>query len=245
MWLVARLRSIRALGCGLVVLLALVAGGVAGATPANAADSEIEFSVDGIIYTSAFPEVLFSDISRLVPGDQQVGAFWVRNAASSDGFLRVVLSDVDSIDPVLASALTLSARTESFLGDPVRLSAASPCWVLVEGDRIGPGESVKVTATLVLGNLDNSDGQNGSSAFSVRASISDASVGSLPPTSCGGTSSPAPAQPDPAKPVSGPPVVIAMTGSEILYPLLVIGAGALGVGLFLLIAARRRRQEDE
>ena len=219
-----------------VVGIALVAAVSLGAAPAHAVGSALEFSTDGAHYSAVFPGSLFKDVAVLVPGDSQTITFWIRNAASSAGYLRLVMSDVATSNPALADALSLKVDTEAIAGAPARLSLASPCWVVAEGDRLESGGTVRVTATLTLGDLDYTDGQNARSLFSVRAGLSDAALGSLPPTSCGGPST--------AIPVSGPPVVVAMTGSEFPYPLLVAGAGALGAGLFLLVAARRRRQGE-
>lgn len=219
-----------------VVGIALAMATSLGVAPAYAAGSSMEFSTDGVHYSTVFPGSLFDDVAVLVPGDSQTVTFWIRNAAASAGYLRLVMSDVVTSNPALAGALSLRVETESFAGTPARLSLASPCWVVVEGDRLESGRAVKVTATLTLGNLNDTDGQNARSSFSLRAGLSDAALDSLPPTSCGGTPT--------AIPVSGPPVIVAMTGSEAPYPLLVAGAGGLGAGLFLLIAARRRRRED-
>lgn len=218
------------------VFITLATAASLGAAPAYATGNGMEFSTDGAHYSTVFPGSLFKDVAVLVPGDSQTVTFWIRNAADSAGYLRLVMSDVATSNPALADALSLRVDTESFAGTPARLSLASPCWVIAEGDRLESGGAVRLTATLTLGDLDNTDGQNAKSLFSVRAGLSDASLGSLPPTSCGGTTA--------AIPVSGPPVVMAMTGAEVPYPLLVAGAGALGAGLFLLIAARRRRRED-
>ena len=43
----------------------------------------------------------------------------------------------------------------------------------------------------------------------------------------------------------GGPSVVAMTGSDLLYPSLVVAALALGVGWILLMVGKRRRRSDE
>jgi hypothetical protein len=234
------MRIASVVGILLAAAVSLGAGPAAAASlsavPAHAVGSALQFSTDGAHYSTVFPGSLFTDVAVLVPGDSQTITFWIRNAADSAGYLRLVMSDVATTNPALADALSLKVDTATTAGAPARLSQASPCWVVAEGDRLESGGTVRVTATLALGDLSDTDGQSARSLFSVRAGLSDATLGSLPPTSCGGPST--------AIPVSGPPVDVAMTGSEFPYPLLVAGAGALGAGLFLLVAARRRRQED-
>ncbi len=232
-----------------------------GGTPALAAGSNIEFSTDGVNYSAGLSGSLFRDIARMVPGDSQTSTFWIRNGADSAGFLRLVLSDVTSSDPALAHALSLRVRTDSLIDQRITIDKASPCWVLVD-DILNRGASVKMTVTMTLGGLNGTDGQNANASFALRAGLRDVAAGSIPPSSCDGTSTgidgtgPVPLSPPPAPApapaptntshpsgVAGSPAVIAFTGSELPYPLLIAGAGALGVGLFLLIAARRRRRE--
>lgn len=229
---IRRLRAARAA----IAAIALALATLGFAAPAQAAPSGIEFSTDGVTFTPIFTGSLFRDITLVVPGDTQTSTFWVRNAAASAGYLRVVLADVTATSPIIANAITITSSTPSHPGSATPLSRAAPCWVLNEGDLIPAGGSVKITSTVTLGNLNGMEGQGESAGLSIRVGLSDAAVGSLPPTSCGGTTTTIPA--------SGSSAVIAMTGSEFPYPLLTFGAGALGVGLFLLIAARRRRRED-
>ena len=220
------------------VVAALVLGlaSLGLAAPAHAAPVGIEFSTDGINFSPVFSGVLFPAITIVVPGDHQSSSFWVRNTSSSAGYLRVVLSDVVASGPEIADGVTVSSSTPVTAGTAVPLSKAAPCWVLVEGDFVPAGEKVKVTSTLTFGNFTGMVGQNQTAKLSLRVGITDAAVGGIPPTSCGGTTT--------TIPVGDPDAKLAMTGSETPYSLLAVSAGALGVGLFLLVAARRRRQEE-
>lgn len=204
--------------------------------PAQAAPVVMEFSTDGINYAPALPGPLFSTINLVVPGDSQSASFWVRNTSASAGYLRVVLSDVVASSPAIADGITVSSSTPAHTGTAVPLSSASPCRVLVEGDLVPAGGAVRVTSTLVLGNLTGTTGQGDTASLSLGVGMSDAAVGGLPPTSCIGSST--------FIPVSGSPVALAYTGSDIPYRLIALSAGVLGVGLFLLVAARRRRREE-
>lgn len=231
-----RTNRVRRVAHAVVAALMLGLASLGLAAPAQAAPVGIEFSTDGINFSPVFSGVLFPAITIVVPGDHQSSSFWVRNTSGSAGYLRVVLSDVVASGPEIADGITVSSSTPVSTGTAVPLSKAAPCWVLVEGDFVPSGKKVKVTSTLTLGNFSGAIGQNETATLSLRVGMSDAAVGGLPPTSCGGTPS--------TVPVGGHAVRLAMTGSETPYSLIAVSAGALGVGLFLLVAARRRRREE-
>ncbi len=219
-----------------VAAAVLVLASLGVAEPSYATPLGMEFSTDGITYSPSLTGPLFNGIALLVPGDSQSASFWVRNVSGSAGYLRVVLSDVIASSTVIADEITVRSSTPATIGTAVPLSSAAPCRVLVEGDFVPSGSAVKVTATLALGNLTGTAGQKDTASMSLGIGMSDAAVGSLPPTSCNGAST--------ILPVSGDPVALAYTGSDIPYRVIALSAGALGVGLFLLVAARRRRRED-
>jgi hypothetical protein len=221
-----------------VAAVSVAAFVLGGAVSPAAAASGIEFSRDGVTFTSSLSGSLLDAITVSVPGDRQSAELYIRNAGSVAGFLRVSLADVVVSDPVLADSLTVTAGTSSIPGSPARLSDARPCYVLTEGDLVAPGGVVKVDADLVLGDLNGRDGQGGSATFSFDVSLSDAVVGSLPPTACNsGTTIPVSG--------GGGTIPLAMTGAEPPLGLIIGAASILGVGLFLVIAARRRRETRE
>ena len=221
------------------LVLALASLGLAApaqAAPAQAAPVGIEFSADGITFSPVFSGSLFTDIAIAVPGDHQSSSFWVRNTSAAAGYLRVILADVVASGPAIADAITVQSSTPAFEGTAAPLSSAKPCWILLEGDLVPAGSAVKVTSTLAFGNLTGTVGQNETATLSLGVGMSDAAVGALPPSSCIGASA--------MIPLSGSPVKLATTGSETPYSLLALSAGALGIGLFFLVAAKRRRREE-
>ncbi|MBB5632461.1 hypothetical protein BKA04_000684 [Cryobacterium mesophilum] len=219
---------------GVAFVTALVLGGVVA--PASAVTG-IEVSRDGMTFTGALPGTLFDQITVSVPGDTQSTVLYVRNAGSTAGFLRVALTSVTVSDPALAEALTVSAATADFPGAPVALAEAEPCHVLTEGDLVAPGGVVRISSALRFGDLQGTIGQNGSATFSFRVSLSDAVVGSLLPTECGsGTTIPA---------AGDDSIPLAHTGAEPPAAMIMGTAVMLGVGLFLLVTARRRREAKE
>ncbi|HEU4850261.1 MAG TPA: hypothetical protein VFS93_07615, partial [Terrimesophilobacter sp.] len=95
-----------------------------------------------------------------------------------------------------------------------------------------------VSATLALGDLDGLSGQGGTATFALRVGLTD-SAAQLPPTSCGtgGIS---------LRLTGGDgDIPLAMSGSTLPLPFVIGAASLLGVGLFLLVAAKRRREAEE
>lgn len=222
--------SILALGLGAL-------GSLGGASSASAA-SGIEVSPDNVTYAATLPGGLFNQITISVPGDSQTTDFWVRNAGPVPAYFRVAIANVTVSDPVLAGALSVNASTVAHPGTAATLAAAQPCRVLTEGDLLSPGDTVQVTARLALGDLQGLVGQGGTASFDLRVGLSD-SVIPLPPTSCSTTGT------DIQVTGGGGNIPLASTGTETPVPVIIGAASILGVGIFLLVAARRRREAQE
>jgi hypothetical protein len=182
--------------------------------PAAAASGIIEVSDNGVNFSSTYSGALFDDLTRLVPGDSQQSVFYVRNASSETGMLRITLGDVTVTDTDYADALTVSASTNGYTGIAATVLSANPCWVLLEGQVVGPGQIVAVTATMMLGELHGKAGQGASAGLTIGVALSDAAVGALPPTECGRTDVPIPVIPQPA-PTNRPGADGSTTGGEV------------------------------
>lgn len=153
--------------------------------PAHAA-GELDVSLDGATFSSGVAAPLFSDIARMIPGDAQQGTVFVRNSGADAGFLRVVVGDVVYTDLDFANALTLQAIVAGEPTPPkMALSLAQPCWVLIEGITVSPGEVVQIDARTELGMLEGTRGQGATATATLTATLSDATPGSLSPTDCG------------------------------------------------------------
>ena len=243
---VAPTRRLRTVAIVLAIALGVMLGGVGlfAAGPASAAGI-VDVSSDGVTYGATFPGALFEDIGIHVPGDSQATSFYVRNSGTQTGFLRVALANVSVSDAVLGTALTVVASTAGYPGTPAALNQAQPCRVLTEGELVPAGGVVMVDTALMLGNLNGQQGQGGTATVSLRVSLSDAAIGSLPPTSCGALATTilvvGPGQPV----VTGTDTGMAMTGTELPVPLIAANASLIGAGLFLLLAARRRRRAKQ
>jgi hypothetical protein len=241
--LVVKALAVAPVAVARVLTVAFVAAAVLAANvalppvlPANAATSGggLEVSRDGTSFATTLPGV-FDRIALTVPGDSQSSEFWVRNTGPVPARLRLVIAAVAVSDAALAEALTVAAGTTAYPGTAASLASAQPCRVLSEGELLAPGGSVRVSATLSLGALDGLAGQGGTADFALRASLSDAALGSLPPTSCGasGTDLPAAGRDD---------APLASTGSAPPTAPPVLAAVALAAGALLLVGAGRRRR---
>lgn len=174
-----------------VVGIALTASVIAVMVPAPAAAvsdqaGEIQVSTDGVTFGAQYPGSLFDSIAHLVPGDADNEVFYLRNSGNAPGYLRLTLRDVTSTDSDFAHALTVAASTPGITGEPVVAGSVDPCWVLLDRQRLEPGERVGVTTTLALGNLDGQAGQGATAGMVIRVSLSDSSTGALSPTDCEG-----------------------------------------------------------
>ncbi|WP_403024180.1 hypothetical protein [Salinibacterium sp. GXW1014] len=158
-----------------------------GALPAHAASGNLEVSADGTSYSKNFTGVLFDALGAVVPGDEQLESFWLRNSGDEAGYLRVTLEGVTFDDLDFANALTLQATVGGSQGPRSAVSLAQPCWVLNEGTVLQPGQAIRVDTLLHFGNLDGMLGQGATATAALAAALSDTRPGSLAPTSCGGS----------------------------------------------------------
>ena len=97
---------------------------------------------------------------------------------------------------------------------------------------------MNLTASLALGDLSGTTGQSGSVSFSLHVTLTDSTI-PIPPTTClaGGSNVPISG--------GGGSVVLSYTGVESSLPWVIAASTIVGVGLFLLVAARRRSRVEE
>jgi len=213
------------------VVLAFASIGIA--SPAHAAGT-IQVSEDGIVFGTTYSGTLFDGIANIVPGDNQSEVFHLRNTGPDDGYLRLTLRNVSG-DPALLNGLAVSASVPAQSGPSVRLDKASPCWVLNEGLFLAAGDRVTVTAQLIFDASSGNPTKSSSADFDIVASLTDAAI-TLAADECGGSGSTVPG----TTPASG---ALPNTGGEVPVMLVVVTAFIVGAGLFLVVAARRRRRE--
>jgi len=167
-------------------VVALVASGsiVAGAASPAYAAGEILVSSDGAAWGTSMPQDLFVSTALLVPTATQTQTMFVRNVGTSAGYLRISLKDVVINDASYGDALTVAASVPGYPGSPVPVSSAQPCRVLTQGLLVAPGETVPITATLGLGNLSGTAGQNESAGLNLSITISEGTTSGMQPTQC-------------------------------------------------------------
>ncbi|MHA6667621.1 hypothetical protein ACX3O0_01995 [Homoserinimonas sp. A447] len=182
------------------VALGLVLTGLATASPAAAAPGGVEVSPDGVSYNSTYSGALFTSLANLVPGDNDESLFYLRNSSTEPGFLRITLRDVVTSNSDFANALNLGVSTPGHVGTPVTILEANPCWVLLEGQVVAPGEVVRVTTSLSLGDLRGQAGQGATANAALSVALTG-TVQQLPPTECGRSGTVLPVVPQqPARP---------------------------------------------
>jgi hypothetical protein len=167
-----------------VVTGAMAASMILGGAQAASAAGIIDVSSDGVSYSSNYPGALFDPHVAMVPGDSQSKVFYVRNSGNEAGILRITMEDVSASDIDFANALTVSVSTAGFSGAPASISKANPCWELLDGKSIGPGQSVAVTTEVALGDLNGLAGQGATAGMVMRASLSAPAAAPLGSTAC-------------------------------------------------------------
>jgi hypothetical protein len=236
---------------------------------ASASAGDVQVSPDGSTYYTIYSGVLFTSVGLLVPGSSQQQTFYIRNSGTAPGYLRIVLRDVVFTDSSYAQALSLQLSSPGHSGAATAISSAAPCRVLLEGQTVGPGAVVVISAAVALGNLNGQVGQNTAAQFSLGVELIDTATGSLPPTSCGGgtlvhvtppvaqnpnqSSTPTPKPPqlpvesDNSDPDTGDTLITPNTVRRYEEYLAVIPLGAYlaGLGVFFLISRRRERRDQE
>jgi hypothetical protein len=167
-------------------MIALVASGsvVAGAASPAFAVGEILVSSDGTAWGTSMPQDLFVSTALLVPMATQTQTMYVRNSGTSAGYLRISLKDVVINDASYGNALTVAASVPGYPGSPVPVSSAAPCRVLTQGLLMAPGDTVPITATLGLGDLSGTAGQNESAGLNLSITISEGTTSGMQPTQC-------------------------------------------------------------
>ncbi len=196
----------------------------------------IQVSDDGVTWGAAYPGVLFDGIAKIVPGDTQSETFYLRNSGPDDGYLRITARDVSGT-AVLLQNLSAAASVPAKPGSPVNLSVVAPCWVLNEGIFLAAGSTVAVTANLNFDFSATNITQDATATFNIGVSLTDTAV-ALPPTDCGGSVTVIPG-------TVPQPGALGSTGAEVPVMLISVTAFIVGAGLFLIVAARRRKREHD
>jgi hypothetical protein len=232
----------------LPVTLALVGASLlfGAAGPANAA-GELLVSLDGEVWAGSLPHALFADAGSLVPLATHTTTVYLKNSSTSAGFLRLSVRNVTGSASEYAGALSVTTTAPGYPDFPVMVSDARPCRVLIDALRLEAGESVAITSTLHLGNLNGHAGQNERLDLDMIVSLSEAAVLTTPPTQCAadGTTIPVTS----STPHGTFVTATARSENNQLFsawlPSLAFALGAVAVGILFFALRRRRRAADE
>jgi hypothetical protein len=223
--------------------IAVVALAVAPAASASAAPTYLEFSTDGNTWSQTPPASLFSSSLRLVPGDALARTVYVRSTRSDPTALSVALADVSVSSPELGAALSVHAVAGSSAPLDSSISALGACTPVVAAIPVARNQSIPITVSLTLATaLHTTQAQNASVHFGLQIGLSD--VGSpVAPNGC-------PQSPTTIAGTGGhlaftgsAPSRIAFTGTDTLYPALIVAGIAFGIGTLFAVVGRRRRKK--
>lgn len=224
-----------------VATVAFAATSVA-VTPAQAATPDpILLSPDGVIWDTGLPGGLFDAFQGAVPGDTATRTFWIKNPLSTPITLKIRALGVWVSNSQLDDSITVSGMASGLaLAAPVTLASLAECAALAPDTTVAGNATSEVTITIAMLDVAGHVAQQSTGGFDVLLSMQQ-SVGAPSATPC--DSGPSSGLANTAGAGSNRPSGLAFTGID---PSISITAAALfiGVGLFFVIA-RRRRERDQ
>jgi hypothetical protein len=230
----ARRHSARAV-CAVLAALFLVAAG--GVSAASAASPVLLVSRDGISYAPTLSGGIFDGVGQLVPGQSVSRDLWIQNPTGSSAALRVSVRDFVATSTAFANGVTLTV-VDSVSGTPPfsrTLASLANCDVLSSIPALAPGSATLLTLTLKMGDLTEAVAQSDSASLDLFAAMRDGVTGPFAASACDDAGT--------LLASTGDFRTVAFTGGTIPVPLVVGGGLLIGVGIFLVLA-RRRRQSD-
>jgi hypothetical protein len=226
----------------ILVTLAALSPLVSPSSPAQAAEGDIQLSLDGTLWDSALPRGLFSGIGRVAPGDRVTRTLWVRNATSYAAVLRLSVLRQPVETSALAEATTLVGTSPATPAPGSQAPSSAGCPRVLPDVLLGAGKATTIAVTLEIGDLTAQEGQNQSLAIAMQASLRDPS--GPPPADCASGAVNVPGSEQlPTLPFGlTSPFGLAFTGARWAYPALMVAGVLVGVGFFVVALPRRRRR---
>jgi len=205
-------------------------------TPASAAATDIELSIDGgtTWYSDGAP-ALFTDLGSLTPGTAHSASLLVRNTSPHDAVVRVAQIVASTAEPNLVSDLTFQASAPDVLGPKVRDVERAVCIPLLDGQRVAAGGVTVIDLTVTLGESSSNGSQRAAAPVEFVVSLVEETGSALPTATCGGGASSG----------GNRPPVIASTGSDWMQEVGnagVLAIALLGGGLLAVTTGRRSRR---
>ena len=220
-------------------LVIATAAGVLVAAPASAAPPALEFSRDGVSWSTSPLASVFTSEVVLVPGGSASQMVYVRNLRSTPTSVVAVVTDISVDDLDLGAGLTL-ATTDFGMGGfgAMPISDVEKCAVIAPRRDLAPGDVLAVRLDIALASwLTGGQGQAGTADFRLLVGAADRTA-PVTPEGC-----PSVAASIPLLPGTASEGRIAATGATPPYAALSVAGFALGVGWILIVAARRRRKK--
>ena len=220
---------------------------------------DLLLSTDGVTFTTSLAAGLFDGLGLLIPRGSQQAALWVRNPTAAPAEVRVSAHDVLLPSGGYADHVTLAAWN-SGTGDTLTrtLRRLDSCGIVVPSQPIAAGGTMKLVVTFTLADVSGTVDQGASASLGLLVAMRDADGGPFAASACDDPRTVDPELPGtPATPTTTPAStsptaaaasvsagILAHTGVEPLAPVLIIGGMLVGIGIFLLLARRRRPEED-
>lgn len=209
---------------------------------AQASDSNLQLSSDGVNYGRSISAPVLGPISGYVPGSASSADIWVRNTASDSAFLSVAALVMES-DAEMATNLGL--RIESSLGSTARtpLSGPGSCSDLAVDWPVAAGESVRLTVNLDLDTDAPNATRRTSTELAFRFLLEDqdgsSRRGACASTSRGTLIEGLPGSSHPS--ASAPYGWLADTGTPDPFPWIAAALAALGTGSGIMAFMKRKK----
>src|SRR5690606_5542743 len=149
------------------------------ASPAQAAPHALEFSTDGVTWTSTPVSSIFTPGFSYIPGDTESSTIYVRNVRSVPTSVMMAITDVTFDDTEFGTALSLAATDFATGGFPATSIGAVPeCTVIAPRRDLGPGESFGVRLDIAVATwLSDGHGQSSSANFTLVVRSEERRVG--------------------------------------------------------------------
>jgi hypothetical protein len=216
------------------VLFMAVAPGVGAA---RAASGDILVSLDGVNWSATLPRGLFSGAGTVVPGERMSRTLWIKNGTSTSAILRLSIMQTAATSSLLARAISISATGRGTYGSSLA-SQDGTCAQLLPDQVVLPGRFTPIVVTLAVADLQSLQAQGQSATISLIASMSARGGVAASPCPPGGTGVSVLGSGQTPASASGS---LAFTGAGLQYPAIMIASLLSGLGLFVVLAARRRR----
>ena len=219
------------------VLFMAVAPGVGAA---RAASGDILVSLDGVNWSATLPRGLFSGAGTVVPGERMSRTLWIKNGTSTSAILRLSRMQTAATSSLLARAISISATGRGTRGSSPA-SQDGTCTQLLPDQVVLAGRFTPIVVTLTVADLQGLQAQGQSATISLVASMSARGGVAASPCPPGGTSVSVLGSGQALANTSGS---LAFTGAGLQYPAIMIASLLTGFGLFVVLAARRRRRAE-